>query len=208
MTIQNLLQSGIPERYALGIAEAGEVLIIEPWLAHPEIIQRIDRLQLAVEQSTSNHTQLPRQGFKEKLLLELYQTEAANDSKWPPLIKGKETIPHLEKWQRSQYYPIAAGEYDNLFPVALPCSPAVENFYVFAKKGHEEECHTTHREFLFLLEGACIMYFEEQPEQFGAGSLIQIPPGIAHRGVVISSTPMLALVQRQVWQPAITSSPG
>ena len=198
MDIGAYINSGIIEKYCMGTCSAREREELERLAAaEPRIREEINAVQASIEQYLLANQVKPTPSVKIKLMQEIYRQIAMANPIYPPLIRGEASIDELRSWIKSNALPELPADLENLAPTAIPSTGEIENFFVFARKGHEPELHDHFIEYLYVIKGSCTMYFNEKPVRFAAGQLISIMPGISHYAVVDSEEPMLAMVQRQ-----------
>lgn len=198
MDIGAYINSGIIEKYCMGTCSAREREELEQLAAaEPRIREEINAVQASVEQYLLANQVKPAPSVKIKLMQEIYRQTAIAEPVYPPLIKGEVSVNELRSWIENTALPELPADLENLAPTAIPSTGEIENFFVFARNGHDPELHDQFIEYLYVIKGSCIMYFNEKPVRFTAGQLISIMPGILHYAVVDSEEPMLAMVQRQ-----------
>ena len=191
------IASGIVETYCLGLASPIEAQEVEEYAKrYPEIQKEIDAINSSLEEYAMANRVEPALGSKIKLLLGLYQQ--VSGKVYPPLVKENTTSNDFSKWIADKDIPSPVGDYDNIWVHELPSTDTVMNAMVWAKKGFDAEEHSTCNEFVVILEGHCDMYFNGEKRHYESGEIIRIPPFVPHYAVITSTTPMIAIVQRQL----------
>ncbi|HMI79829.1 MAG TPA: hypothetical protein VK484_13615, partial [Ferruginibacter sp.] len=166
MNIKDYIASGILEAYCLGFVTEREREEVEHnAVRHLAIKEELMAISDSLERYAVKKGMQPKTTVKTKLLLLFYEDQAGPGKKYPPLIKKDVTVEDFRKWLSENGpggYRIdePAEAYDNLASVELPSTETVTNFMVWAKKGHEEEMHTSFNEFIVILKGHCDMYFD------------------------------------------------
>jgi quercetin dioxygenase-like cupin family protein len=203
VNIKEYIASGIMEAYCLGFVTDKEREEVEQHaILYYEIKEELLEISEALEQYAMKKAVTPRPEIKTRLLLLFYEAHSGAGKEYPPLVKEHITANDFEKWieatENTGYrFEKPAEPYDNLWVHELASTETVTNFMVWVKKGHEEEIHMDHNEFIVILKGHCDMYLNGEKKHYGAGSIIFVPPGISHYAVITSIEPMLAIVQRQ-----------
>lgn len=198
MDIAAIIASGILENYCLGAGTIEESAIVEKWAAeYPAIRQEIDSINRAFENYFLSNPVKPADSVKYALMKNLYRQQAETDPSFPPLLDEGDHTGQLVTWLSGKFPPTPQEDYENLFVSELPSTPAITNFFVYAKKGHDEEMHVDFKEYLYIIAGSCTMDFNGTVRSYRAGELISILPHVPHTAVVTSGVPMIALVQRQ-----------
>ena len=199
MEITSYISTGILETYCLGLATPAETAEVESYaILYPEIRGEMGRINEALEEYAMKSGVEPDIIKKAKLLLSVYALESGMGKPYPPLIRKNTRAADFKEWIEGKAIPSPASDSDNLTFYDLPSTEAVINFMVWAREGHEEEVHTEYNEFIIILDGHCDMYFNGEKRHFVAGEIITIPPMVPHNAVITSSTPMIAIVQRQL----------
>ncbi len=197
MDIQVWKESGILERYCLGLCSKDENEQVEEMaMLHSDIQAELNTLRGSFEEHIMSQAIQPTSKVKIAVMQQVYQHQATVDKSFPPYIKQNE-MQVLQHWIADQSIPQMPADFSEHFMIPLPSTQEVTNFFVYAKDGHEVEVHDQFVEYLYVVKGSCTMYFENEPRSYTEGQLIVLPPLVHHRAVVTSSTPMLALVQRQ-----------
>ncbi|UOQ70554.1 hypothetical protein [Hymenobacter cellulosilyticus] len=69
MNIQEYIESGILEEYALGVLDEAQRAEVERYAAeYPEVRQELDLVQQGLESYAQAHTQTPPDGMRERVL--------------------------------------------------------------------------------------------------------------------------------------------
>jgi len=202
MNVKAFIASGIIEKYCMGNCSMQEREQVHAMAAsHPEIRVEIDQLSQSFEQYALANQVKPSRSVKMALMQTIYHQQASTDGRYAPLLSATniDSIKHLQEWIAAHPQNPPAETYDNQFMIASASTDLVTNFFVYVKKGHEAEMHDHFIEYLYILEGSCIMNFDGQEKPFHAGELISIQPLCTHTATVTSNHPMLAFVQRQAF---------
>lgn len=198
MDIEAYIKSGIVENYCLGFCTADEDAAVEQYaLKYPRLQNEIERVRSLLEGYFKSNEVTPPPTVKISIMLSIYRQMAENDSQYPPLIEGDKSRDAIIKWLKIQPIVKPTENERSLFVRMLPSSGHVINFIVHATTGHAEEVHDDLIEYLFVINGSCIMNFDGRKIKYNQGDLIRIMPHIRHSGIVTSTEPMIALVQRQ-----------
>jgi len=168
---------------------------------YPAIQAELDLLSHSFEQYALANQVKPSGSVKTALMQSIYRQQATRDSNFAPLISAGniESIKLLKYWLEAHPQDPPVVPYENQFPIASASTDMVTNFFVYVKKGHETEMHDHFVEYLYILDGSCIMNFDGKEKSFHAGELICIEPLCTHTATVTSTHPMLAFVQRQAF---------
>jgi mannose-6-phosphate isomerase-like protein (cupin superfamily) len=202
MNVKAFIASGIIEKYCMGNCSMEEREKVQSMAAtYPAIQAELDLLSHSFEQYALANQVKPSGSVKTALMQSIYRQQATSDSNFAPLISAGniESIKLLKYWLEAHPQDPPVVPYENQFPIASASTDMVTNFFVYVKKGHETEMHDHFVEYLYILDGSCIMNFDGKEKSFHAGELICIEPLCTHTATVTSTHPMLAFVQRQAF---------
>lgn len=198
MNVEAYIRSGILENFCLGFCSAEENRDVEEMASqYPEIKAELEKIRSSLEEYFLANEIKPAPSVKIAVMLSIYKQMAASQSEYPPFIEGALQTQAISEWLSKSSLPAPKADFENLFFIELPSTEQVANFIVYAKNGHKEEVHTDLIEYLYVIQGSCVMDFDGRKRSYSAGEIISIMPHVRHHAVVTSDEPMIALVQRQ-----------
>lgn len=197
---QILLSSGLIETYCLGFTSLEENAEVEAMAAkYPAVQAEIERVRSYIQVSIINSAIRPSPSIKNKLFKNIYRQEAKHQRHFVPLLDEDTSLQSLEEVLGYNLCIPPDEDFDNIFIQNLPSTVEVVNLAVWVKGGQEREIHEDLNEYIAILEGSCIMQFEDaEGLSYAKGDVIHIPPGLYHSAVITSEEPMIAIVQRQL----------
>ncbi len=199
MSIDEYIGSGIIETYCLGFTSPEENRQVEAWaVQYPEVQAEIEKIRISMLSVLQGSELKPRPSVKAAVMNTIYSQQSLIHSQFVPLMHEEKDFSRFYEAVKANQLGAPAPDFDNIVMQELPSTVEVINFAVWVKQGHEEESHNDMKEFIAILEGSCDMFVGGEKTSYSKGQIIQIPVHVPHYAVVTSSTPMFALVQRQL----------
>ncbi len=199
MTAPEFIASGILESYCLGFTSPPENELVEKMAGKfPLVQQEIDKIRQSFSVFLLENTLQPSHAVKTNVMHTIYSQQAEAHNEFVPLMHKPVEFNRYYQAVEANFLQHPAEDFENLFVKELPSTNEVINFAVWAKKGHEEECHHDRNEYLAVLSGSCAMFMDGHQRSYAEGEIITIPAGVSHYAVITSASPMFALVQRQL----------
>ncbi len=192
------IESGILERYVLGIASADECREVESVAAANAVIRdEIEAIALSLEAYAKSHAVEPSPVIKPFLLASIDYTERLKNGEpatEPPVLNERSVINDYASWlNRSD---MIAPVTNDVFAKIIGYTPAAITAIVWLKDYAPHEVHDNEYERFLIVEGTCEIIVENEINKLGPGDYFAIPLHKNHMIRVTSSTPCKVILQR------------
>ncbi|RIJ34299.1 cupin domain-containing protein [Pontibacter oryzae] len=197
--IQDIIESGVLELYALGAASPGEVAQVERLAAeHPEVHQEINAISQAIERYAQAHAVQPCNTVKPLMLATIDYMERMKRGELPlspPILTEKSRSQDFEKWLTRQDMRLPSDA-DAIFAKIIGYTPAATTAIVWIHGATDFEVHHDELERFLILEGACTITIAGEKHPLKPGDFFAIPLHVPHSVQVTSEEPCKAILQR------------
>ncbi|MFK8006470.1 MAG: cupin domain-containing protein [Saprospiraceae bacterium] len=202
-TVEDYLNSGIIERYCLGLtnSQEGEKLL--------KLVEQYDEIAINLKEAQEQFNTFHKKFDKVAPLqsLEIIKQSIIENKRWEDAellgedkmlkefisISKHSDIKLIKKLIKDIHLPT---EYDNIFAKPLYKGKGKELFLFFVKKIVPMEEHPEVDESFLILEGTADCYIDDQVFNMEKGDFMQIPIHSKHKVIVTSSTPGIAIRSR------------
>lgn len=197
--IQEIIESGVLELYALGAANPEEVKKVERLAAeYPEVQQEIDAISQAMERYVEAHTVRPRNTVKPLMLATIDYMERMKRGELsvsPPILTEMSRPQDFDKWLNRQDMHLPADA-DDIFAKIIGYTPAATTAIVWMHGATDFEVHNDELERFLIVEGTCNIVVGERKHPLKPGDFFAIPLHEPHSVQVTSEERCKAILQR------------
>jgi len=198
-TVEDYIESGILEQYALGQTSAEESAEVERQAAvHPAIQTALDEITSSLEAYAMANAVEPPVTIKPFLLAVIdyiARLQQGEQPAQPPQLQKGVSPSDFSEWT-SRPDMVAPEKLDGLYAKIIAHSPAETTAIVWIEAMAPEELHHDEHEKFLILEGTCDIQIGESVHSLKAGDFLSIPLHVAHEVRVTSSTPCKVILQR------------
>lgn len=196
--IKNFLQSGIIERYCLNdVSEKERAMLNQFSLKYNEVEDEINACKKKLADKASGSTSTLSK-VKYRLMRQIYEGCARTNLTFLPLMNIADCDIDFTNFMKINNLNPSKEFEGEVSMQPLPSTIEIENAAVWIKRNFGAEVHHNENEFIYIVQGSCIMKLDGSEKVYNAGDMIFIPPFVTHSAKVTSSMPMFALVQRQL----------
>jgi len=196
---QKLVSTGILELYVLGETSSSEnEMIGDLAIAHPEIRQEIEEIELAMERYAMAHAVAPDPIVKPLMMATIdYMDRAQNGEAFitPPLLSETSKPADFAQWLNREDM-VLPEDTDDVYAKIICANEQMMTAIAWIKQMAPQEVHDHEHEKFLILEGTCNIYVEDTMVSLGAGDYFAIPLHKKHHVVVTSAQPCKAILQR------------
>ena len=198
--ISSYIDSGILEAYVLGIATAEESKVIEEMsVAHPEIMEEIQRIGICLEQYASQHAVIPHATMKPLLLATIDYSERMKKGEpaaFPASLNEKSKVDDYAEWLNRPDM-ATPSELDEIYLKIIGYTPQATTAIVWIKNMAPDEVHHDEHESFLVVEGTCDITIGDKVHQLVPGDYLSIPLHADHHVTVTSSIPCKVILERK-----------
>ncbi len=195
MNLQEYIESGVLELYALNQLDAAEREEVERMIAvFPEIKAEFDQIQLALESYAASNAIQPDQRVKVKLqetLSQLEKEKALHLENLPLITPYSDHTKWLELVEEMVPQTLAKGQ---MFTHTLQQTDKLVQLLVVASTDIPDEVHDESHESFLILKGRCKCTVANEVRYMEAGDFMAIPL-YEHHDVEILSDKVVAILQ-------------
>lgn len=201
MNERTFILSGIIETFCLGFTTEEENKLVAAMAAqYPSIAAELAAVKATLQQTIHQQEINPRPSVKRALMQRVYEQRSFILQEFIPLLHKAVAIARLDEVLKANSVPATMAADVALQIIELPSTKDVINLALWVRHKQEEEIHHDFNEYIAVMQGACTMYVDGVPTHYERGEVIVIPPNVLHHSIITSKTPMLALVQRQIFK--------
>jgi len=195
------LESGIIEKYCLGLATPEEINTLESYSREcPEFAVKLALNQRIFEQFVSSLERQAPKGSKQKIIARIKQTQlhkaTLNEHERLTDFLPIHTYSDLESWQQLIAPIQPKTDFDNIYTHPLYADSQKQLSIVWVKELVPEETHPDLEESFLILEGTAICTIDGVDHYLEKGSFMQMPTVGQHKIKVTSKTPAKALLSK------------
>ncbi|MDB4925172.1 cupin domain-containing protein [Mucilaginibacter sp.] len=173
MDIQEYINSGILEQYALGsLDEREEAAFLKMISIYPEVKKKLTEAEEALEKLALINAVSPPTDLKQKILLSLGFSEDKIDLENLPAISK---YSNCQSWLSAVYHLIPNEPYEDISIQVLRHDAQIAQMLVIAKVGVPMEIHSDVAESFFILKGECICTVSGLTFKLAPGDFLDIP---------------------------------
>lgn len=197
--IKNYIDSGIIERYVLGMTSAEEQKEIEILgEIHPEIKEAIANFSNDLELQAQENAVEPPLTIKPMVMASLDYIDRLSKGEpitFPPLLNEASTIKDYAVWL-DRYDMVLSPNFKDIYAKIIGYTPQVTTAIVWIKEMTPPEVHDDEHERFLIVEGTCSITIGDNSHQLIAGDYLAIPLYTEHYVKVTSSIPCKVILQR------------
>jgi len=189
--IKKYINSGIIEKYCLGLTSKTESLELEKYcLEFPELKKELKRHQLSLEQYLSKFEIKPSISCKNRILQSLEDEKLDSDilnaerTQFNQFVDISE-YSNVESWQNLTHQIIPPKDFDIHSHVLYKDSKKLLSI-VWINDSVPHEVHDNTLESFLVLEGSCTCNLGDEFIEMKAGSFLEIPLNVVHNLTVTS----------------------
>ncbi|MEM9822420.1 MAG: cupin domain-containing protein [Bacteroidota bacterium] len=195
------LESGIIEKYCLGVATPEEIRQLERYSKEcPEFMQMLNANQQFFEQFLHTFERKPPKNSKQKIIDRIRSTKALsvhlNDQQGLNTFIPLDANANFKHWQQLIRPIHPKVDFDNIYVHPLFSDANRQLLILWIKDYIPEEVHPQLDESFFILEGSCICSVQGVDHHLKAGSFMRMPPDRRHYFKVTSPKPVKAILSR------------
>lgn len=200
-TVQELLESGIIEKYVLEQCAPDELLLVEKMAAQfPDVKLAIYDISIAFENDATANAIAPHKTLKPFVMATLNfvaRMEAGEQPSNPPLINTTTTIADFEPWLSRPDLQFKPELFDDMYAYIIGHNAeAISAIVWIAPETLVAETHHNELEQFFILEGSCCISFNNTDHHLQPGDMIAIPLHVEHTVRITSAVPCKIILQR------------
>ena len=200
MSIEELIQSGFLESYAIGdITDADRRVVDNAIKKHPELAQELRAIEYALETYAFAHAIEPADTEKPMLFAVLdfnNRMKAGESQSTVPALQPGSLITDYSIWlNRAELQ--EPFSYDIMHGYIIAATEAKTTLIVWLKEGAPDEIHTDEYETFLIVEGTCDIVVGAKRNSLKAGDVFSIPLHINHRVEVTSDIRCKVILERR-----------
>ena len=197
--LKKYIDSGIVERYVLGITLPDETVEIEAMsIEHKEVAVAISEFGLLVEENALHNAIAPPSIIKPELMATIDYMERLQNGEvmtFPPLLNEHSQIKDFSEWlDRDDMRPSA--DFNEIEVKLIGYTPTCSTAIAWVRQLTPEEVHKQEFERFLIVEGTCTIHVASKTYDLIPGNYLQIPLFEKHHVVVTSSMPCKVILQR------------
>ena len=197
--VKEFCESGILESYAMGLASTEEIDAVEKMATkYPKVKKNIDDINYALEAYASENAIVPDITVKPMLMATIDYTERLKNGETPAkpaMLNENSTIKDYEEWLNRQDMVLPA-DFKDIYAKIIGYTPEAITAIVWIKEFTPPEIHHSEFEKFLIVEGACVITVEDEPNKLVAGNFFSIPLHKYHDIKITSQIPCKAILQR------------
>lgn len=195
------LESGIIEKYCLGLATPEEIDALESFSRScPEFVDKLALNQQLFEQFVSTFQRRAPKGSKQKIIARIKQAQlkkaSLNDQERLSTFVPIHSHSDIESWQQLIAPIQPKTDFENIYIHPLYADSQKQLSIVWVKELIPEEIHPELEESFLILEGTAICTIDGVDHFLENGSFMKMPPLGHHKISVTSKTPAKALLSK------------
>jgi len=199
MEYDDLINSGILELYAAGLADEHESLRVEQALAESDRVrQEYGEVCFALEQLARSQAIAPHATVKPALMAAIDYIERIQRGEEPgnpPMLHERSVVRDYQPWlERADMVLPEKG--DDIYARIIGRSEVGTMAILWIRTEAPTEVHYHEHESFLIVEGTCDIYVGEKVFSLVPGDYMKIPLHIPHHVKVTSATPCKAILQR------------
>jgi len=201
MSLENIRNEGLLERYVIGDLSVQEVDIVERALREiPALKEELQEIEQAFTLYAHANAIEPDPTTKPFLMTFLNYTErlkAGEAATFPPALNENTKVDDYKQWlDRPDLQEPKA--YESMHGFIIGHTEERTNLIVWLKHGAPDETHTDELEKFFIVEGTCnIVLDDKEVHPLKPGDYFAIPLHISHRVEVTSNIPCKVILERK-----------
>ncbi len=200
MTSREYIDSGILEKYAMGMASHSERDEVERMAAADRVIrQEIDEISEGLEKYALDHAMQPSPVVKPLLMATIDYSERIKSGEpvtFPPVLNENSSPEDYATWLKRPDLNLFRPEEDNLFARIIGYTPEMTTAIVWIKHETPREIHHHEHERFLIIEGTCDILVGDKSNHLVPGDYFDIPLHEYHMVKVTSSIACKAILQR------------
>jgi mannose-6-phosphate isomerase-like protein (cupin superfamily) len=200
MTSKEFIDSGILEKYVMGMASHSERDEVEMMAAaDPLIRQEIDEISEGLEKYALDHAMQPSPVVKPLLMATIDYSERIKSGEpvtFPPVLNENSRPEDYASWLNRPDLNFSRPEEDNLFARIIGYTPEMTTAIVWIKHETPREIHHHEHERFLIIEGTCNILVGDKSNHLVPGDYFDIPLHEYHMVKVTSSIACKAILQR------------
>lgn len=200
MTSKEFIDSGILEKYVMGMASQSEQIEVELMAAeNPAIRHEIDAISTVLELYAMEYALAPSPAVKPLLMATIDYSERlqkGEEISFPPILSENSRVEDYAYWLNRPELDFTESAEQNLFARIIGHTEKMTTAIVWIKQNSPREIHHHELESFLIIEGSCDIQVGDKSNHLVAGDYFTIPLHEYHMVKVTSDIACKAILQR------------
>lgn len=194
-----LIESGVLELYALGMATDDQIRDVESAQAkYPIVAEELNQIHERIEDYGKAHAVQPPALVKTVVMAAAdYMERLRNGEKFleAPVLTENSKVKDFSHWLNREDM-VLADVKESIYAKIISSTDDRTTSIVWAKDRLEPEIHSNEHESFLIVEGTCEVYIDDESHQLQPGDFLSIPLHTKHHAKVTSDMPCKFIMQR------------